>query len=67
MAAWLLLSATGFVLSGPLPGRAIIFWKEFERTGDGEVKVSLQERVVYSLIEATESAENHPQTPQKCI
>ena len=67
MVAWVGLSATGFMLSGPLPGRALVFWREFERSGQGEVKVSLQERVVYSLLEATEQTGDHPQTHQKCM
>jgi len=38
----------------PLPAQACVFVREMARTGKGNAKISIWERVVYSLIEANE-------------
>jgi len=48
------------LMTTPLPSQALVFAREFERSGKGTAQVSLQERVVYSLLEATEQTANHP-------
>ena len=67
MTATLLLGMGGLVFSGPLPRRAVVFWEEFERIGQTQNKVSLQERVVFSLLQAAEQTENHPPQHSRCI
>lgn len=57
--AGLVLAAAGMVMTTPLPSQALVFAREFEKSGKGTAKVSLQERVVYSLLEATEQTANH--------
>jgi hypothetical protein len=58
--AGLALVGAGFLMTTPLPSQALVFAREFERSGKGTAKVSFQERVVYSLLEARELAVNHP-------
>jgi hypothetical protein len=48
-----ILSGTGAVLTTPIPGRAYVFVQEFERTSKNNSQLSFWERVVYSLIEAS--------------
>ena len=67
MTAGLLLGMGSLVFSGPLPRRAVVFWEEFERTGQTQNQVSLQERVVFSLLQAAEHTEDHPQHSPHCI
>ncbi|MDZ4801825.1 MAG: hypothetical protein SGI92_27020 [Bryobacteraceae bacterium] len=56
----LVLAGAGMLMTTPLPSQALVFAREFERSGKGTAQVSLQERVVYSLLEATEQTANHP-------
>ncbi len=62
LAAVAVLTCTGWLLSTPLASGALVFMREFERSGRGSVQVSLQERVVYSLLEARDSLH----TPANC-
>lgn len=52
LAAIALLGGTGAVMTTPLPGRAYVFVREFEKSSRNTRQVSFWERVVYSLIEA---------------
>ncbi|MBC7928174.1 MAG: hypothetical protein H7039_21220 [Bryobacteraceae bacterium] len=59
LTAGAILTATAFMMSTPLPSQAVVFVREFEKSGQGTARVSLQERVVYSLLEAAGQTANH--------
>jgi hypothetical protein len=48
------LGMTGILMTTPIPLKAYVFVREFERSGRAETRVSVWERVVYSLIEAND-------------
>lgn len=47
-----ILGGTGALMTTPVPARAYIFVREFEKSSKSPNQVSFWERVVYSLIEA---------------
>jgi hypothetical protein len=52
---WLLVSClatAGAISTTPVPSRACVFLKEFQKSSKAAAHVSVWERVVYSLIEA---------------
>lgn len=53
MAAAALLAGIGLVATTPFPLQALVFMKEFEKSSRSGVELSVQERVVYSLLEAS--------------
>jgi len=55
LAGSLALSAV-VVADTPLPGKASIFYHEFRKTSKSGARVSVWERVVYSLMEANNQA-----------
>jgi hypothetical protein len=51
------LAGIGFLSISPIPSRACLFLQEFESSSKAGGRVSLAERVVYSLIQANDRAE----------
>ena len=51
--ALVLLGLSGAAMNTTLPARAVVFVQEMERSSNGTNQVSIWERVVYSLIEAS--------------
>jgi hypothetical protein len=46
------LTGAGMISTTPVPSRACVFFKEFQKSSKAGAHVSVWERVVYSLIEA---------------
>jgi hypothetical protein len=50
------LAFLGILSLSPVPSRACLFFQEFESSAKSSTRVSLAERVVYSLVQANDRA-----------
>ena len=48
------LAGVASVTTTPFPSKACVFLQEFEKSSKSEAQVSVWERIVYSLIEASQ-------------